>query len=308
MRDFCIKELGPNIIGGIIASIIFSISCGLIKYIKHLKKLWSLKNLLFGKIKIQEMTLCYTSFDMNEDLSDSMPSGSLSTNSTYKYCKVDSTTENGNQYAMIKHPVSEPEIRAIEHIVPFCAKWEIPIKIQNSKANESKYDKDILSLGFVNSITKRTAEASFFLTDEYNLYFQMRTPIYRAFRFWKEVSHPNPYFYCSKEHGYDYGVILRIHPQQFKKKSWICCAGNGAWGTSGAAYFLSHQYHKIKRSIPLFLRPFLPLICRWDMISIIRVKVHFDESAELVGTWVRIFGKTVELYCNKEIIDNAPKS
>ena len=161
-----------------------------------------------------------------------------------------SITENGNQYAVVKHPVSEPEIKAIEHIVPFCAKWGIPIKIQNSRSIESKYDQDILSLGFVNSITQRTAGESAFLTDEYISYFRMRWPIYRAFRFWKEVLHPNPYFSCNPEHDYDYGVILRIHPHKFKKKSWICCAGNGAWGTSGAAYFLSHQYHKIKKSIP----------------------------------------------------------
>ena len=134
----------------------------------------------------------------------------------------------------------------------------------------------------------------------------MRTPIYRAFRFWKEVSHPNPYFFCSKEHDYDYGVILRIHPHQFKNRSWICCAGNGSWGTSGAAFFFSHQYHKIQKSVPLFFRLFFPLICRLDMISIIRVKVNFDESAELAGIWVRVFGKIVELYSNDEIIDKAP--
>ena len=162
MSDFFIGDLGLNIIGGIIASLFFFIACISIKFIYRLVMLWSVKNLLFGKIMIQEMTLCYTSFESNEDLSDSMPSGYLSTNSTDIYYKVDSTTENGNQYAIVKHPVSEPEIRAIEHIVPCCAKWEIPVKIQNSKANEFRFDKDILSLGFVNSITKRTAEESFF--------------------------------------------------------------------------------------------------------------------------------------------------
>jgi hypothetical protein len=50
---------------------------------------------------------------------------------------------------------------------------------------------------------------------------------------------------CVARTGYDYGVILKLHPSQFPKRTWIVCGGIGEWGTSGSAWFLAHKWRSL---------------------------------------------------------------
>jgi len=47
--------------------------------------------------------------------------------------------------------------------------------------------------------------------------------------------------------GYDHGLILKIRPSQFPKRTWFTCAGIGEWGTSGAAWYLAKKWRDIHR-------------------------------------------------------------
>ncbi len=47
--------------------------------------------------------------------------------------------------------------------------------------------------------------------------------------------------------GVDYGMIIKIHPKSNPERTWICCAGFGEWGTSGAAWFLANRWKKIHK-------------------------------------------------------------
>ena len=47
------------------------------------------------------------------------------------------------------------------------------------------------------------------------------------------------------EPGFDYGLILKLHPIQFPERVWFVCAGIGEWGTSGAAWYLAHKWAEI---------------------------------------------------------------
>lgn len=71
------------------------------------------------------------------------------------------------------------------------------------------------------------------------------------------------------ETGFDYGLILKIHPSQFSSRVWFVCAGIGEWGTSGAAYYLAHKWKDINHYSKQ--KPFA---------IIVRVKPNQDESAE----------------------------
>lgn len=44
---------------------------------------------------------------------------------------------------------------------------------------------------------------------------------------------------------FNYGLILKINPQQFPNRIWIMCAGFNEWGTSGAAYYLANKWEQI---------------------------------------------------------------
>lgn len=43
----------------------------------------------------------------------------------------------------------------------------------------------------------------------------------------------------------DYAIILKISPFGNPKRTWLCCSGFGEWGTSGAAWWLSHNWKSI---------------------------------------------------------------
>jgi hypothetical protein len=43
----------------------------------------------------------------------------------------------------------------------------------------------------------------------------------------------------------DCGLIVKIHPPKKPERTWICCAGVGEWGTSGAAWFLATRWKDI---------------------------------------------------------------
>lgn len=73
------------------------------------------------------------------------------------------------------------------------------------------------------------------------------------------------------DNRYDYGIILKIHPKQFPKKTWFACAGLDEWGTSGAAWYLAKKWknlYKFAKDSPFAV--------------IVRVNKGQDESAEIV--------------------------
>ena len=45
----------------------------------------------------------------------------------------------------------------------------------------------------------------------------------------------------------DFGLILKIHPSHNPKRTWICVAGIGEWGTSGASWWLSRHWQAVQK-------------------------------------------------------------
>ncbi len=45
----------------------------------------------------------------------------------------------------------------------------------------------------------------------------------------------------------DYAIILKISPFDNPRRTWLCCAGFGEWGTSGAAWWLSRNWKWISK-------------------------------------------------------------
>jgi hypothetical protein len=73
-------------------------------------------------------------------------------------------------------------------------------------------------------------------------------------------------------HGnFDYGLILKLHPECNRKRTWLCAAGLGEWGTSGAAYWLSFHWRELFK-----LSKGNPFAC------ITKTKYGSDDSTSLV--------------------------
>jgi hypothetical protein len=87
------------------------------------------------------------------------------------------------------------------------------------------------------------------------------------------------------EGKYDYGLILKIHPENNPNRTWICVSGLGEWGTSGASWWLSRHWktiHKCAKDKPF--------------ACITKTLYGSDDSTSLV-----------HLFLSKEDIENAIK-
>jgi hypothetical protein len=45
----------------------------------------------------------------------------------------------------------------------------------------------------------------------------------------------------------DCAFIIKVHPRSNPERTWLCCAGVGEWGTSGAAWFLARRWKDIRK-------------------------------------------------------------
>ena len=77
---------------------------------------------------------------------------------------------------------------------------------------------------------------------------------------------------CAFRPDRDYGIILKIHPAQFPKRTWIACAGLGETGTSGSAWFLSHKWRDLERKFR----------GKEQFVAVIELRKDEDESARLL--------------------------
>lgn len=69
----------------------------------------------------------------------------------------------------------------------------------------------------------------------------------------------------------DYGIILRIRNPRHKEHFLFVCAGNGEWGTSGAAYFLFDRWKSLYKTHGTH-----------DFCKVVEVDIGSDESAHEV--------------------------
>lgn len=66
---------------------------------------------------------------------------------------------------------------------------------------------------------------------------------------------------------------MRIHPVPFPDRTWICCAGYGEWGTSGAAWFLANKWRELAKGLG----------ADESFLALVEVKREQDETTLLVG-------------------------
>jgi hypothetical protein len=45
----------------------------------------------------------------------------------------------------------------------------------------------------------------------------------------------------------DYAFIIKTHPKSNPERTWLCCAGVGEWGTSGASWYLARKWKDIHK-------------------------------------------------------------
>lgn len=113
------------------------------------------------------------------------------------------------------------------------------IKIHpNITSDEEVDDKMNLSFVSIGGLNNKTIDL---LNDSENHYLD-----YNCLRITPKGVEDNEYT-LQKYPGYDLGIIIKIHPANNPQCTWMCCAGFGLAGTSGAAYYLSHKWNDIHK-------------------------------------------------------------
>lgn len=157
--------------------------------------------------------------------------------------------------------VSGCELRAVAYVGPaLSTDGNLASKVIADDLIADKLDIDFISFGAMNNLKTITvfANPANHLVD-YD----------RKLGFF--VSKKNGQRLCDVREGCDYGVILKIHPTQFPRRTWMVCAGIGEWGTSGSAWFLAHRWRDIAKK----LKDSDQFAC------VIEVRTGQDESATL---------------------------
>lgn len=251
-----------NIIGGIIAAIAYSTILLLKKYFRKRKFKYLLGmdadkdrliNLVYAKLGLPEV------FDKKGNVV------------THPYIKPNYRS-NQMQYSFsIEFPVSSCEVRALKYLTSslfnhISVTTELVGDVD--KNINSKLDMSFISLG---------GPASNYKTEDV---LQYKTNKFLTMDTDNFISKTGKKLLKGIEIGYDYGLILRLRPIDFKERVWVVCSGIGEWGTSGTAWFLSHKYNELLKEIKSGWNFFY-----WgrgkDFAAIIKVKQGQDESASL---------------------------
>jgi len=134
---------------------------------------------------------------------------------------------------------SSCELRAVAYIGPALSlDGDRTSRVFADDSVEGKLDIDFISFGAMSNLMTVTAfanPANQFVDYDRTLGFF--------------ASKKNGQRVCNVREGYDYGVILKIHPEQFPQRTWIVCAGVGEWGTSGSAWFLAHNWGSLAKKL-----------------------------------------------------------
>jgi len=158
--------------------------------------------------------------------------------------------------------------RSIGHLVySFGTKAKTPPAISSDSDTDEKMDISFISIGGLTNLKSCDVlkEAACFLNFSGDSIVQGNTKLITA-------TLPDT----------DCGFIIKIHPSSNPKRTWLCCAGVGEWGTSGAAWFLAMKWKEIYK---------------WtkdkSFAIITKTAIGSDESTQLVHRFLR-FSETSE--------------
>lgn len=228
VMNFVIKNIG-NVIGGIIAGIITLVIVAIGKKVFFL---WNRHKFgkLFGKDALVESNfhLVYAQLGLRTVTNKQ---GNVVAR---PYIKPGE--ENSGVGFSMERPVSSCEVRAAEYLTEI-----IGAESKRAPMLSSDYElKGRLDISFVTfggpKSNYKTRDA---IENNGNQLIIFDNESFRSKKSKRPVMQP--------EQGFDYGLILKIHPTQFPERVWLVCSGMGEWGTSGAAWYLAHKWKEIYR-------------------------------------------------------------
>lgn len=242
-----ISSMSPNVLGSVIGGIIVVLVVDLIRNTSSYFTRWRFKR-VFGEDILRESSfhLVYAVLGLMQQKGSKR---------TYAYIKPGE--EESGTYFSAEKAVSSCELRAAKYLAEV-------IGIEARHAPVLSPDYDLLSRIDISFASFGGPESNLKTRDA----IENEGNELIGFDNFKFYSRKSGRVVLPQEKGFDYGLILKLHPTQFPERVWFVCAGFGEWGTSGAAYYLRHKWKEIYRYAKQ--KPFA---------MIVRVRNNQDESA-----------------------------
>jgi hypothetical protein len=212
-----VKNIAYNIIGGILAGL------SIIAFQKIKRKLRhrSFKR-IFGNDLEENFYLIYPAYEAPQGASFSKPQPRVTrrTSATINLTTVNSTAAS----------------RSISHLASAIGRnSKSPSIIRSDVEVDEMMDISFISIGGLNNhktIDILDSPLNSFITFDNNV---------------NIVSATTGNTIIQAQSNVDYGIIIKINPSHNPDRTWLCCAGIGQWGTSGAAWWLNKHWKIISR-------------------------------------------------------------
>jgi hypothetical protein len=161
---------------------------------------------------------------------------------------------------------STADTRSIAHLVyVFANDVKVAPKVVSDAECNEMMDISFISIGGIPNF--KTVDL---LEDDSNKFLDFKS-LYSANLSISNKKTGEVYVIAGSEPDFDHGFIIKIHPKNHRDKTWICCAGFAEWGTSGAAWYLSHKWKEIYR-----------LVKKSEFGIVIKTRRGSDSSTEVI--------------------------
>ncbi len=241
------EQIILNIIGGFLASLIFFAIFELCKWLRKCYIKRSFKH-VFGKNAVDNFSIVYGKMILRQSYDEKGKP------LEWPYAKPGTTN-----LFRISSPVSFTATKSAKYISEsFGKNTGYAPKLISDEDIKEKLDISYCSIGGYNNY--KTIDI---LESEENHFFKITKDSI------VDKEDINKIYNINGTH--DYAVIIKLVPKSFPNRVWIAVAGLGEWGTSGASWYLSRNWKKIKKIAKN--KPFG---------LVIKVKGGKDESAKIV--------------------------
>lgn len=222
--------VGPllqNVVGGILSAVAFAFLVWVFRRIWRWIRLRRFERFFGASIVESGLTIVCAELQLREDVLAAARSQNIQPSADFPFLKPGLTG-----YAVTtQRPVSLAEIRAVNYLAAEFRRW-LPSspRVLSDLDVRADLNLNFVSLGFGSNLKTRDAltnSANTAIDTDFSSRFEDRATKLPAFQ---------------RESGFDYGLILKLHPTQFPARAWFSCAGVNEWGTSGAAWLLANKW------------------------------------------------------------------
>ncbi|MBZ5700947.1 MAG: hypothetical protein LAN84_03795 [Acidobacteriia bacterium] len=219
-----------NIVGGILAGLVFSFYSQL----QMVFASWRFKQVYGRRAALDGITLVYEELALRKGVQK------------FSYEKPGNETLG---FFSISRPIPIASVRAVSYLASSVGKFTA----KTPSVRSDLETRNVMDLNFIcfggpgsNVLTASCQDNTGNRLARFN----------QQFNEFVRVSDGSPLVHLDP--NFDYGLILKVHPAQFPRQTWIACAGIGERGTSGAAWFIANKWEEIRRHSGS--RPFAALV------------------------------------------------